>query len=384
MGLEVITENPAQYTWASNINGNFDVIDTHDHSPGNGVAVKSSSVLFLNDVKISGTIQNIACLGFVNSTSKKSTSATVFSFDGDFYFNDGNNRAVQITAGNSVNNPSNTGSAGIGGEYVSAAAVATYSSSTETYSWYNGGSVLSTLKTVDALVSNVTLSGTLTYTSDSNFLISGSDRSNLDFNLPVDGLSAENYVPVLDLTGGTLTISTGADYVTWIDNSTDTTVQSDLLCCEDTTKIDESSVTVICDGNFYSSYYWSSSYDTLFNGIIAPGVLNSGTYPRATTLINDNMGNILVDTYGSTASSVSVLGTLSCCVTSTQGRPSVTVIDWDNSQLTASGRNATMYDLTSSSTNDTVAIYDRTTNHFSLPIVQGNTPSVCLIDHRTA
>ena len=88
--------------YANNEVSCFNTIDSHNHTPGNGVQItpaglniNSNLPLLGNSLTSVGTIQ-------LNPQSSVSTTATVYEQGVDLYYNDGNGNPVRITQGGSV------------------------------------------------------------------------------------------------------------------------------------------------------------------------------------------------------------------------------------------------------------------------------------------
>lgn len=134
MGLPVpqvgVTPGPA---WAENINSSLNIIDAHDHTPGNGVAITPSAMDITSDLAFNN--HNATLLRSTRYQTQSSPlsggsdlGATYVS-GVDLYYNDGNGNQVRITQGGSV-----TGATGSITGLV-APASASYSSGSETFVW---------------------------------------------------------------------------------------------------------------------------------------------------------------------------------------------------------------------------------------------------------
>lgn len=218
MGLTLVEEGTAYYTWADLLNDNIEIIDEHDHSYGKGVSISTSNILFQNNRSVSGTLSNVSTLNFSDLDDKSTLSNTFYTYGDDFYFNDSNGRKVQITVGNSINNPTLLGSSGIGGDYASYGADATYSSTTETYTFTDGSSTDSTISTV-----NLTIADFSSSLTSATFSVTDADipiePPALDFNLPVDATQPVDYVfknTTFTVASDVVTTSVSSNYALYI------------------------------------------------------------------------------------------------------------------------------------------------------------------------
>lgn len=92
--------------WAVEVNESFDVVDAHDHTPGNGALIPTAGIDIDADFSLNSFSlieadhvemdQQSAILG-------PSVADAIYDVNGDLYFNNGAGTPVQITTGNSVN-----------------------------------------------------------------------------------------------------------------------------------------------------------------------------------------------------------------------------------------------------------------------------------------
>lgn len=84
--------------YASNVNDSLTLIDTHDHTPGKGVALSAesfdiNSALTLNDNFLTDT----AGVNFTVQSTPPSTTGTIYELGVDLYYKDGLGNVIQIT-----------------------------------------------------------------------------------------------------------------------------------------------------------------------------------------------------------------------------------------------------------------------------------------------
>jgi hypothetical protein len=93
--------------WEQNLNSSLTIIDDHDHSPGKGVPINSSSISITSDLPI-----NDNNLTLVRSVRFDPQSAAlsgpldlgcIYEAGVDLWYNDGHGNQVQITSGGAVN-----------------------------------------------------------------------------------------------------------------------------------------------------------------------------------------------------------------------------------------------------------------------------------------
>lgn len=113
MGLVIptpgVTTGPA---YANDINASLNIIDTHDHSPGNGVQITPAGMNISSDLTCAdNNLTNIRAARFYQQSAPISATGSdlrqLYVSGADLYYNDGSGNQVRITQSGSV-----TGSAG--------------------------------------------------------------------------------------------------------------------------------------------------------------------------------------------------------------------------------------------------------------------------------
>jgi hypothetical protein len=102
-------------TWASNLNTALTSIDEHDHSSGKGKQVPSGGIGI--DGNLSFNSYKITSLKGSNYTSESVTTSdlrSIYSVNGDLYYNNGSGIAIKLTSGTGINI---AGTGTIGGDY---------------------------------------------------------------------------------------------------------------------------------------------------------------------------------------------------------------------------------------------------------------------------
>lgn len=117
-------------TWASDLNASLNIIDTHDHTVGKGVAITPSGININADLAYNGNSFNTLKKAAFTSQSAAITGTNFLTFvSGNLYVNDGSGNQIPITSAGGV-----AGSPGSIGSLASPAA-ATYSAGSKLFTW---------------------------------------------------------------------------------------------------------------------------------------------------------------------------------------------------------------------------------------------------------
>jgi len=142
MALILPTEASDTGVWGSLINAALGLVDQHDHSPGKGVKVPLATAATVTaDVPWSsgGSFFSITNLKAVDFQPQATSAVTAYA--GALFMNSANNELtwrssggnnVQLTSGSTLNI---SGVGGIGGDYISVAALADYTDASDTYAF---------------------------------------------------------------------------------------------------------------------------------------------------------------------------------------------------------------------------------------------------------
>lgn len=157
MGLPVpqvgVTPGPA---WANDINASLNIIDAHDHTPGNGVPITPAAMNITSDLSFNDN--NLVSLRSSRYQSQPSPISGVSDLGAvyvsgvDLYYNDGNGNQVRITQGGSV-----TGATGSITGLVPPAS-ASYVSGTGTFIWQSDVNTAANMDFRNATFRNSTVS----------------------------------------------------------------------------------------------------------------------------------------------------------------------------------------------------------------------------------
>lgn len=91
--------------WGTKLNAALDTVDAHDHSDNKGVRITQAGIRFTDE--FSASLQRIKDLLAVrlidNGTDPGSMAGDFFMRDGDLWFKDGDDTAIQITSNGTLN-----------------------------------------------------------------------------------------------------------------------------------------------------------------------------------------------------------------------------------------------------------------------------------------
>lgn len=192
MGLPVpqvgVTPGPA---WATDINNSLNIIDAHDHTPGNGVPITPSAMNITSDLPFNNNnatlLRSTRYQVQSSPLSGGSDLGATYVSGVDLYYNDGNGNQVRITQGGSV-----TGATGSITGLVSPAS-ASYSSGTETFVWQSDVNKAANMDARSYVLRNATTS--------SNGLTLSAPSLTSDYSLILPLLPAATNFMLLDVSG---------------------------------------------------------------------------------------------------------------------------------------------------------------------------------------
>ena len=149
---QVLTTRGPDY--ATQIDQSLTLLDSHDHTSGKGVAIPISALNVNADLTLGNfNVSQLRAARLQNQAMSLSLPldvTSVYAMAGDLYYNNAANVPVRITAGNSLNAAS---VGGIGGDYSTSSASATYSSPSTTFSFFSAPSVYANMAQGNTLVS---------------------------------------------------------------------------------------------------------------------------------------------------------------------------------------------------------------------------------------
>lgn len=93
--------------WEQNLNSSLTLLDQHDHSPGKGVPINSSSISISTDLPLNGNnltlVRSIRFQPQLVALSGPADLGCLYEAGVDLWYNDANGNQVQITSGGTVN-----------------------------------------------------------------------------------------------------------------------------------------------------------------------------------------------------------------------------------------------------------------------------------------
>lgn len=214
--------------YATENNQAFTVIDSHDHSPGNGVPIPSSGININADLPFNSFNASLLRSTLYNNQSAPLVLPTdvrsIYSVGGDLYWNNGIGQPVQITAGAALNAAS---IGGIGGDYTTSGASVFYTSATLTYTFWSSANTTGSIEAGPLTIRNNTANSFGT-TINANPTISANYALFLPAALPATTKfltldNAGNIAAVYDTDNTTITVTSNLLNVTtagFVDNIT--------------------------------------------------------------------------------------------------------------------------------------------------------------------
>lgn len=134
--IPTVTLGPA---WATDLNAAFSLVDSHNHTSGQGVPVPSAGLNINTDLTFNSnnltTARSLRLLDNLSLISLPTDIGAVFEFAGDLWYNNSAGQHVQITQGMGL---SLTSAGGFNGDYVGSTASASYSSLSGTFTYTQG------------------------------------------------------------------------------------------------------------------------------------------------------------------------------------------------------------------------------------------------------
>lgn len=134
--------------WAEDLNASLNIIDGHDHSPGNGVAITPDGMNITGDLAINSnnltTVRSLRLSAISLGSVTASDVGCLIESGVDLYYVDGNGNQVRITNGGSV--------AGATGSISGLTSPASASFSTDTFTFQSDSNVAANLDVASIIV----------------------------------------------------------------------------------------------------------------------------------------------------------------------------------------------------------------------------------------
>lgn len=145
MSLELPTNGADIGTWGTKLNVLLPLVDSHNHTGGQGVPITTAALDIDADLSMGGfALGHIKYLEFdaIVPLSTGSKDIFVSSVDNELYWRNNGGTNVKLTSGNALNVAAFVG--GIGGDYTAVSAAVAYDDATGAYTFKRGTGVGST------------------------------------------------------------------------------------------------------------------------------------------------------------------------------------------------------------------------------------------------
>jgi len=136
-------------TYASQNNAAFTLVDSHNHTPGNGALIPTAGISINTDLPFNdNAATELTRSAYTSQASALSGTNHTQVISNELHFIDGAGNNVKITNGGALDI---TSTGGIGGDYTAVGASITFTDATNTYLFRNGSSVESLLQFTDMI-----------------------------------------------------------------------------------------------------------------------------------------------------------------------------------------------------------------------------------------
>lgn len=211
--------------WATEVNSAFNVIDAHNHTPGNGTLVPSSGLNINQDLSFNSVNAiGLRSTRFVTQASPLSGVADLtclYVSGNNLYYNNGVGNQVQITQGAGLD-ASTVG--GFGGDYGTSTASAFYTSATSTFTFWSAPNVsafmdqgATTIHPTNSSTLGVTVSVPTSLGSNYNVVLPGAaptdNNSVMSFDTSGNGAFVANSLMPVGTIISSMSVSTPAGYL---------------------------------------------------------------------------------------------------------------------------------------------------------------------------
>jgi hypothetical protein len=141
--------------WASDLNASLGIVDTHNHTPGQGVQLTPDSLNINSELEMNNnSLVGTGAVTFQPGASPSSVNGSLSESGDDLYYTDGNGNQVRITqSGSVVGSPGSITS-------LASPASATYVSGSQTFVWESGVNVAANMDAGSILLRNLSPNST--------------------------------------------------------------------------------------------------------------------------------------------------------------------------------------------------------------------------------
>ena len=89
--------------WATELNAALELVDSHDHTSGKGKKITPAAINVNSNLSLGGySATEVLSAVFNDQSASPSTPSSVYSLNGDLYWNNGSAVPVQLTSGGSI------------------------------------------------------------------------------------------------------------------------------------------------------------------------------------------------------------------------------------------------------------------------------------------
>ncbi len=255
MPVPVVGVDPGPQ-FAIDLNGCFNILDIHDHSPGRGVPITPAGMSINADLSMGGNnLTNARSLRLTDQGSPLSDVSDLgclYEVDGDLFFNDGSGNQVQIT--------DNGGVAGTPGSISNLLppASASYVAADDTFVWQSAANTSALMDAGSYIMRNDGTANSFGVT------ISAPLAMGADYSLVLPSLPASTKILTLD-TSGNIVAQYSLDGATITAPANVLTVQPSALVDDVTTQVSGGK---IATKHIYMSHQWQ--LNGIYSGLSVP------------------------------------------------------------------------------------------------------------------
>jgi hypothetical protein len=141
--------------WASDLNASLGIVDTHNHTPGQGVQLTPDALNINGDLEMNNnSLVGTEAVTFQAGASPSSVNGSLSESGDDLYYTDGSGNQVRITqSGSVVGSPGSITS-------LASPASATYVSGSQTFVWESGVNTAANMDAGSVLLRNLSPNST--------------------------------------------------------------------------------------------------------------------------------------------------------------------------------------------------------------------------------
>jgi hypothetical protein len=220
-----IVEETLSPDWATMLNEALEKIDAHDHTSNKGLSIPASAIDIEVDLSFkNNSLLDVESIELKNNSTQISTDSSLYEFNDELYFNDGNGNCVKLTEAGSINVAA---AGGINGDYGGAEpATVSFSKSTNIYDFKKDSGTYSCIQVENVIYNStpsftdLTISNELLVKNDLKLESPGAGTKTISLSAPTGLVSDYSLVlPLADGTSSQILSTDGAGNLQWLDNS---------------------------------------------------------------------------------------------------------------------------------------------------------------------